>query len=267
MIYLREITLPDDPDRGWPYTVPALRGKGTVRFEQPVTLLCGENGSGKSTFLECLAVRLAAPAVGRIDAARDETLADLRPYAKRVRTVFAAKPRATLFLRSEDFFNFILAMGRERTDMRRELERVERENAGRGAFAQNQAKMAYAGSIRAMESQYGEDLLGHASHGEGFLRLFQERIVPNGLYLLDEPEAPLSPLRQMALLSLVLMMAGESGCQFLIATHSPILLASPGAAVFTFDAAPFAETAYAELESVRLLKSFLADPERYLRGL
>jgi predicted ATPase len=270
MIYLRQIYLPGDPDDpggGWPHTIPALRGCGALEFDKPVTLLCGENGSGKSTLMECLAVKLAAPAVGRIDAARDETLGALRPYAWGMRTVFAKKPRTTLFLRSEDFFNFIQRIQAERREMLQELTRVDDEYKGRSAFARIQARAAFTGAIGALEDRYGQDLLDMASHGESFLRLFKERLVPNGLYLLDEPEAPLSPLRQMSLLSLIRQMVEEESCQFIIATHSPILLAYPDATLYTFDEAPMARTSYGELESVSLLRSFLENPGRYLRNL
>ena len=269
MIYLRQIRLPDDSEsqNTWPRTIPALRGCEAVDFHNPVTLLCGENGSGKSTLMESLAVRLAAPAVGRIDAARDETLAALRPFANAIRTTFNRKPRTTLFLRSEDFFNFIQTMQAERQEMRRELSRVEVEYKDRSPLARIMARSAFAGVIGDMESRYGEDLLDQASHGESFLRLFGERLVPGGLYLLDEPEAPLSPLRQMSLLSLIKQMVEEKDCQFIIATHSPILLAYPGAALYTFDETPLARTAYDDLESITLLRGFLAAPERFIRHL
>lgn len=267
MIYLRQIQLPIEPAEAWPYSIPALRGCESVDFDKPVALLCGENGTGKSTLLECIAVKLAAAAVGRMDAARDESLHSLRPYARALRTVFARKPRTTLFLRSEDFFNFIQKMQTERREMQKELARVEAEYKNRGVFAQNQARAAFAGSIDAMEQRYGQDLLEHASHGESFLRLFGERLVPGGLYLLDEPEAPLSPLRQMSLLSLIRQLAEEADCQFIIATHSPILLAYPDATLYSFDEAPLARTRYDALKSISLLHDFLDSPERYLRNL
>ena len=266
MVYLRRVELPDDPGGGWPNSIPSLRGGGGMDFDAPVTLLCGENGSGKSTLMESLAVKLAAPAVGRIDAGRDTTLDALRPYAKAMRTAFVRKPRTTLFLRSEDFFNFLQAMQAEREDMRRELARVDEEYKDRSSFARGQARMAFAGVIGDMESRYGRDLLDHASHGESFLRLFNERLVPGGLYLLDEPEAPLSPLRQLSLLAMIRDMVAKD-CQFIIATHSPILLAYPGAALYSFDAAPVARTQYADLESIRLLRDFMQSPERFLRHL
>jgi predicted ATPase len=97
--------------------------------------------------------------------------------------------------------------------------------------------------------------------------LFQARFVPGGLYLLDEPEAPLSPLRQLTLLSMMKEMVEEQEAQFIIATHSPILMAFPDAEIVSFDHLPPQQVAYDELEHVSLTRDFLANPEAFLRNL
>jgi predicted ATPase len=267
MIYLRSAVLPEEHPECWPYTIPALKGLEKLEFDAPVTLLSGDNGAGKSTLLEALAVKLAMPAVGRTDAGRDETLEGLRPLARSLTLTFNKRPACKFFLRSEDFFNFTIVLQKQREEMRRELTRVDEEYAGRSAFARNQARMAFAGAIGDMESRYGRDLLESASHGESFLRLFQERFAPNGLYLLDEPEAPLSPARQLALYSMIKELSAERNCQFVIATHSPILLSFEGAALYDLDRSPPAKTRWQELPGVKLLKGFLASPESYTRRL
>jgi predicted ATPase len=104
------------------------------------------------------------------------------------------------------------------------------------------------------------------SHGQSFLRLFQARFVPGGLYLLDEPEAPLSPQSQLGLMALMQDMIAQDA-QFIVATHSPILLAYPGARIYSFDSVPVAEVSYAELEHVRLTRDFLNAPDRFLKAL
>jgi predicted ATPase len=116
-----------------------------------------------------------------------------------------------------------------------------------------------------MERRYGVDLDAN-SHGQSFLRLFQSRFVPEGLYLLDEPEAPLSPQSQLALMAMMSDMIAKRG-QFIIATHSPILLGFPGARIYSFDAPPVSEVEYASLEHVALTREFLNAPERFLRHL
>ena len=104
------------------------------------------------------------------------------------------------------------------------------------------------------------------SHGESFLRFFGERLVPNGTYFLDEPEAPLSPARQLSFLALLKELVAADG-QAIIATHSPILLAFPGAVILSFDGDTIAQVAYEDLDHVRLTRDFLADPEAFLRHL
>ena len=116
-----------------------------------------------------------------------------------------------------------------------------------------------------MRRRYGEDLDAN-SHGESFLKLFQSRLVPGGLYILDEPEAPLSPQRQLALLAIFIGMVAR-GCQFIVATHSPILMAMPGARLLGCDSVPPRETAFEDAEQVRLTRSFLGDPGRFLKHL
>jgi predicted ATPase len=116
-----------------------------------------------------------------------------------------------------------------------------------------------------IQRRYGAGL-DHASHGEAFLKLFQSRFVPDGLYLLDEPEAPLSPLRQLALISAMRAML-EQNAQFIIATHSPILMAFPQAVILDFDSGRIQPTRYQDLEHVRLTRDFLANPEAFLRRL
>ncbi|HEY9723284.1 MAG TPA: AAA family ATPase, partial [Oscillatoriaceae cyanobacterium] len=120
------------------------------------------------------------------------------------------------------------------------------------------------GQKAAVTRRYGEDLNAN-SHGESFLKLFESRLVPGGIYLLDEPEVPLSPLRQLALLSLIKQFAGEA--QFVIATHSPILMAFPGATIYTCDGPAIREAPWDELEHVKLTRDFLKDPQAFLRHL
>ena len=267
MIYLRKVEFTDHYDE-WPYSLGVFRSLNSLEFTAPVTILVGENGSGKSTLLEALAVALRLPAIGRADAHRDETLSDLFPFAASLKLVRnTSAPRTKFFLRSEDFFGFVQSLSRQQQDLREDLDRVRRENAHRSAFAQGQAAMAYAGALADLQARYGEDTLTAARHGESFLRLFQSRMVPRGLYLLDEPEAPLSPMRQLALLSMIRELAEKKDCQFIMATHSPILQALPGAILLNCDHHPLEVTTFDRLESVALLRDFLACPERMLRHL
>ena len=118
---------------------------------------------------------------------------------------------------------------------------------------------------RGLEHRYGVNLDAN-SHGESFLRLFRSRFVPGGLYLLDEPEAPLSPQSQLGLIAMLKDMVAQDA-QFIIATHSPMLLAFPNATVYSFDERPPRRVPFEELEHVRLTRDFLNNPEAFLRHL
>ena len=257
----------DQADREFPFTVPAIRTLPPLPFERPVTFFVGENGSGKSTLLEGLATAAGLPTVGSAEAAADETLTAQRRLARGLQLAWAHRSARGFFLRAEDFFGFAKRLARERAELLGQLLEVEQEYraAGRSAYALGLAQGPARASLAGMERRYGVDLDAN-SHGESFLKLFQSRFVPGGLYLLDEPEAPLSPQSQLALLALLAAMVAEDA-QFIIATHSPILLAFPGAAIYSFDHPPVRAVTYESLEHVALTREFLNHPDRYLRRL
>ncbi len=252
------------PD-AFPYTVPVVRTLEHMDFAAPVTFLVGENGCGKSTLLEAIACAVGSIAVGSEEIGRDKTLEPLRELAKDFRLAWSVRTKRGFFMRAEDFFGYARKMAEKRAELARDLEEVDRKYADRSPTAQAYSRVAYEGQLNAIERRYGGDL-DMRSHGEGFLALFQSRFVPGGLYLLDEPEAPLSPLRQLSFLVMLHEMVKQNA-QFIIATHSPIIMAFPAARILNLDHVPIAESPYRELEHVRITRDFLADPERYLRHL
>jgi predicted ATPase len=149
--------------------------------------------------------------------------------------------------------------------MESDLNEIDEEYKGRSDFARGMAKMSTAHELGDLRKRYGEGLDAR-SHGESFLALFQSRFVPDGLYLLDEPEAPLSPIRQMALIAAIKDMVSQNG-QFIIATHSPILMAYPDATILNFDGGEIHPVRYDDLEQVRLMRDFLLDPQAFLHNL
>jgi len=261
-----EFRLPSGDDASaFPFSVPAVRELGPLELTAPVTFLVGENGSGKSTVLEAVAAAAGSPTVGSDEVADDRTLAAQRRLAKHLKLTWSRRSHRGFFLRAEDFFGFARRLSRMRDEMRARLAEVEEEFRDASAWARGLAAGPAASSLHEMERRYGADLDAR-SHGESFLQLFRARLVPDGLYLLDEPEAPLSPQNQLGLIAL-LRESVNDGSQFLIATHSPILLALPGAAILSFDETPPAFVPYEELEHVRLTRDFLNDPKRFLRRL
>lgn len=264
MIYLRSINLGSVEELSeFPFNLPLIRNLNRIEFTRPVTFFVGENGSGKSTMIEAIAAGIGSVAVGGEDLQTDATLHHARELGKRLNFSWKRRTHRGFFLRAEDFFNFskrINSMNREFDEM---VSVYEQELTG---YALQLAKGAVLGQKQAFIERYGEDADAR-SHGESFLHLIKERFVPGGLYLLDEPEVPLSPQRQLSLLSILKEMVEDSEAQFIIATHSPIVMALPGALILNFDDGAVMETAYDDLEHVSLTRSFLKNPERFLRHL
>lgn len=254
-----------EPQR-FPFTVPTIQSLQTLDLDASVICFAGENGSGKSTLLESIAIAANLPSAGSADPARaDVTLVDQEWLSRALSLNWRTRNHRGFFLRAEDFFGFQNMLKRERAEFEATLARMEEEYADRSAHAKGLAMGPIKASMREMERRYGADPDAR-SHGEAFLNFFQQRIVPNGLYLMDEPEAALSPQRQLTLLAMMFDLIAE-GAQFIIATHSPLLLAYPGARIYSFDTTPISTVPWDELDHVTLTRSFLADPERYLRRL
>jgi predicted ATPase len=247
----------------FPWSMPMFRWLDRLEFRQPVTFLVGENGSGKSTLLEGLAAGMDAVVAGGADIERDASLAVARRFAAGYRFSRRNKPRARLFVRAEDLFGFVQRVSRDMSELTA-LE-ADLEQTVKGDYGRMLATGAVRGQRRALEGAYGEDPDAR-SHGETFLNLLEKRLVVEGLYFLDEPEAPLSPLRILSLISLLKQVVAD-GSQLIIATHSPILMAFPGAEILLFDGDHLTPTPWQELDHVRLTRAFLNDPESYLRRL
>ena len=224
-------------ERGFPFDVPAVAAVEDVRLDRPVTMLAGENGTGKSTILEAV-----AEAIGfRDEGGELERWGDLPAVPRNVLkgalipVLSETKPRNGYYLRAESFFNI-------------------------ARLIDSDAPLSPDVSI------YGGVRLHEQSHGESFLALAANRFGRDGLYLLDEPEAALSVSGQLALLAVIARAAGD-GAQFIVATHSPILLACPHARVYELVDSGVTAPAYDDLQAVRLTRGFLEAPERYLRAL
>lgn len=241
--YIREIFLRQPLPKGsyltaLPALAPLMAGK-RLAFPVPVTFLVGENGSGKSTILEAVAVAMGFNAEGGSRNFSFSTRATHSELGSSLTVSRSRYPRDGFFLRAESFYNAASYID------------VLDEEPGLG----NRLIDSYGG--RSLHAQ---------SHGESFLALVQNRFGGEGLYLLDEPEAALSPARQLTLLGQIHLLV-RAGSQFLIATHSPILMAYPGACIYLLSEEGIHQVAYQETEHYLLTKRFLEDPERMLRYL
>ena len=266
-VHLVSISRRGGDEGAFPFTVPAIRTLDKLAIESPVTFFVGENGSGKSTLLEAVAAAARLATIGSADLQRDETLAAQRRLGKALRLTWTKRATRGFFLRAEDFFGFTKRLAQQRVELQQQTAEIEKEYTagGRSRYAMGLAQGPLHASLADMERRYGIDLDAN-SHGQSFLKLFQSRFVPGGLHLLDEPEAPLSPQSQLALLAMIGEMVGHHA-QFIVATHSPMLLAFPGARIYNFDATPIQAVAYEELDHVRITRDFLSAPERYLNQI
>ncbi|MEB0140645.1 MULTISPECIES: AAA family ATPase [unclassified Undibacterium] len=240
--YLSELRLQrdkiDDANR-YPYNLPLLRNFDRVALHPEVTFLVGENGSGKSTLLEAIAISLGFNAEGGSKNFNFSTRASHSDLHTCLRVAKGwRRPRDGFFLRAESFFNVATA--------------IEELDAGPGGAG--------------LSAAYGGRSLHEQSHGESFLALLTERFRGQGLYLLDEPEAALSPQRQLAVLSRMHDLIADQS-QFIIATHSPILLAYPGALILQCSENGIEPVAYEETEHFLVTRDFLVDPQRMLKVL
>ena len=238
--YLREISLKrdkiSDPAR-YPFCIPAIRCLEKIEFAADVTFLVGENGTGKSTLLEAMAVALGFNAEGGSKNFRFETRAShsgLHACLGLVRSW--RRPRDGYFLRAESFYNVAT-----------EIERLDEEPAGGPP----------------VRDSYGGLSLHDQSHGESFLALMLHRFRGQGLYILDEPEAALSPKRQFLMLRRMRQLV-QLESQFVAATHSPILLAYPNARILLLDERGYRPVAYRDTEHFQLTRRFLDDPDEML---
>ncbi|TMG39978.1 MAG: AAA family ATPase [Chloroflexi bacterium] len=221
-----------DDLEAYPFSIPAIRQLDELRLDPHVTLFAGENGSGKSTLVEAIAVAAGFNAEGgsrNVTVSTRPSHSVLHQHLRLVRGT--RRPRTGYFLRAESFFNVA----------------------------------TYLEDIPESVAWYG-GRLHEKSHGESFISLVTNRFGPNGLYILDEPEAALSLRGNLALIRRMHDLVAD-GSQFIISTHSPILLGYPGATIYVLSDAGIVETRYEDTEVVELTRSFLDDRDQFLRHL
>ena len=215
-----------------PFEIPLLRDGLDLPFTTPVTVFVGENGTGKSTLLEALAWGAGFGAHGGSRDHKYETNTDGHALGRALEFVWRQRTGAGFFLRAETFFNFA----------------------------------THLESVGSSFGRYGGQSFHSKSHGEAFLALFEHRF-EDGLFILDEPEAALSPQRQLAFLRVLHSLTAPRIAQFIIATHSPLILTFPGATVLSLDDGVIRQVDYRDTEHFRLTRDFLEAPDRFFRYL
>ncbi|MBU9711554.1 AAA family ATPase [Evansella tamaricis] len=239
-MYLKRITLLREniPSfEKYPFSIPSIKELDTIHFTGKVTFFVGENGSGKSTLLEAIAEKTGFNTAGggrnnsyNIHAA-DADLADF------LRLSWMPKITNGFFLRAESFYQFAT-----------HIDEVAEEDP-------------------IVLDGYGGRSLHQQSYGESFLSLFTNRFGGKAIYLLDEPEAALSPQRQLSFLRIIHDLTTRENCQFIIATHSPILLGYPGATILSFDDEKIESVEYERTDHFQITSYFLNNREKFLKDI
>lgn len=215
----------------YPFTIPAIKHLDILEFKRNVTFFVGENGSGKSTILEAIAYQCGFNTAGGGKNNIYEVDASRSILGDHVRLSWMPKITNGFFLRAETFYHFA----------------------------------SHLDSLPESLPYYGGRSLHEQSHGEAFLSLFKHRFGKKAIYLLDEPEAALSPARQLALMRVIKDLDQEA--QFIIATHSPILLGYPDAQILNFDVQPVGEIRYEDTLHYIITRRFLENRKSVLREL
>lgn len=238
-VYIKEIRLKKEiyKEESYIRDLPVVNNLSSLTLSSNVTFFVGENGSGKSTLLEAIAVNSGFNAEGgtrNFCFSSRETHSDLYKYLTIVKGV--RRPTDGFFLRAESFYNVAT-----------EIEMLDSESSR---------------ASHVIDS-YGGTSLHKMSHGESFITLMTNRFSGNGLYILDEPEAALSPLKQMAMLTIINELVKKKS-QFIIATHSPILMAYPEADIFVIDDDGIMKTPYKKTDNYMITRRFLENPEKMM---
>ncbi len=260
---LRLRNYPEDEKDNFPWTLPLIQNLEELTFEKNISFFVGENGAGKSTILEAIAAYTEVPIAGSFRLEDDDSLAAANSLASYLSLRFKEKTRHGFFLRAEDFIGFSRNIKKEIKALEDEIEEVK------ATFTGGNIDIAI-GTIEdeknSLIQRYSADLEA-MSHGEGFLKFFTSRITSKGLYLIDEPEAALSPTRQLSLLSLIMEKVKKTKSHFIIATHSPIIMSVPDSEVFYFQDGKIEKIDYRETEHFQLTKMILDHPESVIGKL
>jgi predicted ATPase len=261
MSFIESFEIVTDRVNPWPYNVPAIKYCGNIDLDSELTFIIGDNGTGKSTLLETLGYRLQLPLInGMIAGESMDAAIKLQSYLS-IR--WNIERMRGFFFRAEDFGKYVTSGEGAQNNLGTALEELKGKVPD-AVINQMQENNDFA--LAEMRRIYGQKLTTF-SHGEAYLKIMHERVDREGIYLLDEPEAALSPSRLLSLIYFIKEHLQKFRSQFIIATHSPMLMAIPGAKIYEVSEEGMTQVSLEETEHYTITKSFLNDPELYLRHL
>lgn len=264
MSFIRSFSIDTEKQNPFPFNIPAVKFAKEIVLGNTVNIFVGDNGSGKSSLLEAIAYKLNLPLIGGFIKANNRTGFEaaeiLEPY---LNIEWKRQTSRGFFFRAEDFSDFINAVERENNKIAGDLHELKGV-VDDSIIKRMSESMNF--SLHEMRKNYGENMQAF-SHGEAYLKILETRIGDKGIYLLDEPEAALSPLKQLSLMSLILEVVKNKNTQFILATHSPILMGIPGAVIYEIREEEMQKVDFKDTDHYRITKTFLDNPEYYLRHL
>lgn len=241
----------------YPFNLGLYQKPLELSVNGPVTIFVGENGCGKSSLLKLIQSQLS---LVKIKLPEDNENLPIGPSS--VKLYPRLGKLKGFFFESIAFINYVAYVQREKANAQNEIERIDKEYKHKSAYSKMMAKTPFKRTMYELDNMYTRDFT-KSSHGEAYLDFFASRIKDNQIYLLDEPETPLSIQNQLTLMVMI-MEATKRGCQFIIATHSPILVAIPDALIYEIEENSFRKTDFENIKSIQLLKQFLNNKEQFL---
>ena len=263
MPFLKSFSINTARKNPFPFNITAVQFARDVALSAKVTIFIGDNGCGKSTLLETVALKLNLPLIGgfiKPQAAGFEAARLLQPF---IEIEYLRQTNKGFFFRAEDFSDFVNSVENENrkiADDLRELKGTVDDSISK----EMSDSMNY--KLYRMRKDYGENMQAF-SNGEAYLKILQTRIADKGIYILDEPEAALSPIKQLSLIFFIVEVLKNRNTQFIISTHSPLLMGIPRAMIYEIKEDGMSVVPYEETEHYRITKTFLNNPDSYLREL
>ena len=261
---IKRISFTDFDSNEYPFNIPSIKNTKELDLSNSITVFVGDNGSGKSTLLQSIAYYNNSINVSS-ETLDSEYYDEVKQLSKKMKISYSFKTKSGFFFSGEEYITYINNLKKMKSDLLKDLAEMEIEFKDKSEYVRGLAFGPIKGQLNSLNETYGGELRTK-SHGEGFLTFFKARMHQKGIYLLDEPETPLSAVNQYQLLVLITDLV-KNGSQVIIATHSPILMSLQGAKIYNFTKENIESIEYDDIESVFFTRNFLNNKDNYLNRL